>query len=166
MVLIRDQYIPIPSFNPAQRENNRNAERRYGTGILPVFHGRDTHAAKFFDPCPQKIFVFFASYRRHPAAPAHQTSRISHHAPFQRGLLPQPDRHNLFGIGRAYGLRRRVQNRSSSSSSAPPKPPSPSSSKSAPYNTVVQGEIRDGRLIGLEVTPASRRADVVDAGGQ
>jgi len=36
----------------------------------------------------------------------------------------------------------------------------------APYNTVVQGEIRDGRLIGLEVTPASRRADVVDAGGQ
>lgn len=34
----------------------------------------------------------------------------------------------------------------------------------APYDTVVQGEIRDGEMIGLSVTPASRRADIVDMG--
>jgi len=33
----------------------------------------------------------------------------------------------------------------------------------APYNTVVEGRVRDGKLAKLEVTPRSRRAGVVPA---
>jgi len=34
----------------------------------------------------------------------------------------------------------------------------------APYNTLVQGEVREGKMINLSVTPVTRRADVVDVG--
>jgi hypothetical protein len=36
----------------------------------------------------------------------------------------------------------------------------------APYNTTVQGSIVDGKLTGLIVTPASRKADVIDMSKQ
>jgi hypothetical protein len=32
----------------------------------------------------------------------------------------------------------------------------------APYNTTVEGVYRDGKLVELEVTPKSRRKDVVE----
>ena len=32
----------------------------------------------------------------------------------------------------------------------------------APYRTTVEGRVRNGRLVALTVTPASRRADVID----
>jgi hypothetical protein len=32
----------------------------------------------------------------------------------------------------------------------------------APYQTVVQGRVKDGRLLDLKVTPASREKDIVN----
>ncbi len=36
----------------------------------------------------------------------------------------------------------------------------------APHNTTVEGEVRDGKMIYLNVTPSSRKADVVEMLGK